>query len=326
MILDVARHKFYEGFLTLLLATLTMVVFVAVGVGEASVTPVPYSPFMSLISSATFGISFVEKAAVIILYTISVLTLSRSTIRTHIYPADTIAAMALCAVMTLPMIVGEHALREAFITLFTSLALGNMFFCFGPRRSPNHLFGAMLSASLLATVEATLIVVPIAMGIALIAARKRLREAVIVVVGMLLPLFACCYIAWLSGEGFTESLLAWWRSATTSLNYHIIDTMSIPRLCFLAYALFLTAVASIMNYAQRDTHSHVARGAWRALHLIFIFVACALLFMPAASDSLLTVAVILSATMLPTYFICNDALISVVSYIALVALAFAAAF
>ena len=122
MILDVARHKFYEGFLTLLLATLTMIVFVAVGVGEASVTPVPYSPFMSLISSATFGISFIEKAAVIILYTISVLTLSRSTIRTHIYPADTIAAMALCAVMTLPMIVGEHALREAFITLFTSLA------------------------------------------------------------------------------------------------------------------------------------------------------------------------------------------------------------
>ena len=81
-----------------------------------------------------------------------------------------------------------------------------------------------------------------------------------------------------------------------------------------------------MNYAQRDTNSHVARGAWRALHLIFIFFACALLFMPAASDSLLTVAVILSATMLPTYFISNDALFSVVSYIALVALAFAAAF
>ena len=326
MILDVARHKFYDGFLTLLLTTLTMIVFVAVGVGEGSATAMPYSPFMSMISGATFGITFLEKAATIILYAISVLSLSRSTIRTHIYPADTIAAMALCAVMTLPMIVGEHALREAFIALFTSLALGNMFFCFGPRRSPRHLFGAMLAASLLATVEATLIVVPIAMGTALILARKRLREAVIVTVGMLLPLFACFYIAWLSGEGFAESLLAWWRSAMTPLNNHIIDTMSIPRLCFLAYALFLVAVASIMNHAQRDTHSHVARGTWRAMHVIFIVVACAMLFMPAASDSLLTVAVVISSVMLPSFFVCSNAALSTLAYIALIALAFAASF
>jgi hypothetical protein len=326
MILDVARHKFYDGFITLLLTTLTMIVFVAVGVGEGSATPMPYSPLMSLISSATFGIPFLQKATVIVLYAASVLSLSRSTIRTHIYPADTIAAMALCAVMTLPMIIGEHALREAFIALFASLALGNMFFCFGPRRSPHHLFGAMFAASLLATIEAPLIVVPIAMGTALILARKRLREALIVIVGMLLPLFACFYIAWLSGEGFAESILAWWRGATTSLDYHILDSMSIPRLCFLAYVFFLTAVASIMNYAQRDDSSHAARGAWRAMQLIFMFVACALVFMPAASDSLLTVAVILSSVMLPALFVCSDAIVSTIAYIALIILAFAASF
>ena len=326
MILDVARHKFYDGFITLLITTLTMIVFVTIGIGEESAVPMPDSPFMSLVSNATFGIAFIEKAVVVILYAVSVLTLSRSTIRTHIYPTDTIAAMALCAVVTLPMIIGQHTLREAIITLFTAIALGNMFFCFGPRRSPHHLFGAMFSASMLATVEATLIVVPVAMGISLILARKRLREAVVVVVGMLLPLFAMFYITWLSGEGFADVVLKWWHSATTALDYHMLDSISIPRLCFLAYILFLTAVASIMHHAQRDTNSHVARGAWRAMHLLLVFIAFALILIPSASESLLTVTAIISAAMLPTYFVCNNAMLSAISYIALIGLAIAASF
>jgi hypothetical protein len=143
---------------------------------------------------------------------------------------------------------------------------------------------------------------------------------------MLLPLFACFYIAWLSGEGFTASALAWWRSAVTPITHHFIDSMSIPRLCFLAYALFLQVVSSLMHNAQRDTNSATSRGAWRSLHLIFFIVVLALLCMPSASDSLLTIAVILSATMLPALFVCSDAIVSTVAYIALIGLAFAALF
>ncbi len=326
MILDVARHKFYEGIATLLLTTLTLIVFVAAGIGEGATKIVAYSPFMSLVENATFGIAFIQKSITIILYMFSVLTLSRSTLRTRIYPTDTMAAMALCAIMMLPMVIGEYALREAVITLFMSMALGNMFFCVGPRRSPNRLFAAMLSAGLLATVEAPLVVVPIAMGIALIASRKRFRETLIVIVGMLLPLFACFYIAWLSGDGFAASALAWWRSAVTPITHHFIDSMSIPRLCFLAYALFLLVVSSLMHYEQRDTNTATSRGAWRSLHLIFFIVVLALLCMPSASDSLLTIAVILSATMLPALFVCSDAIVSTVAYIALIGLVFAALF
>ena len=326
MILDIARHKFYEGIATLLLTTLTLIVFVAVGVGVGATQTTDYSPFMSLMSNATFGISFIEKSLVVVLYIFSVLTLSRSTLRTHIYPADTMAAMALCAVMMLPMVVGEHALHEAVITLFMSMALGNMFFCVGARRSPNRLFAAMLSAGLLATVEASLVVVPIAMGIALIASRKRFREALIIIVGMLLPLFTCFYLAWLSGESFGASALAWWRSAVAPITHYFIDSMSRPRFCFLAYTFFLLVVSSIMHNAQSDTNTATARGAWRALHLIFVVVALALLFMPSASDSLLTVAVIISAAMLPAFFVCSNAVLSAIAYVALFALAIAAAF
>ena len=157
MILDVARHKFADGVDTLLLCTLTLIVFVAVGVDGGATEVASYSPLMSLLANATFGIPFVEKSLIVILYITSVLSLSRATLRTHIYPADTMAAMALTAVMMLPMVVGPYALHQAVIMLLSAFAIGNMLFCFGPRKSVHRLFGAMIAAGLLPVVEASLL-------------------------------------------------------------------------------------------------------------------------------------------------------------------------
>jgi hypothetical protein len=324
MILDVARHKFYEGLFTLFISTLTMIAFMVAGVGEGSTMPEPYSASMPLVYNATLGSRFLEGLIIVILYAIGVLTLSRATLRTHIYPSDTMAAMALSAVMTLPMIVGADALREAVVALCTSVALGNMLFCYGPRKSPHRLFTAMLAASMLATIEASLMVVPLAMGIALIFARKRLREAMIIVVGMLLPLFITFYIAWLGGEEFGQCALAWWRSAFIPLELNSLDSISIPRISLFGFVLILQIVASVLHFAQRDSLTSQRRGAWHALHLIFVVAACSFVLMPAASSSLLTVAVITSATMLPTFFVCNGVMLSALSYVALCALAVAA--
>lgn len=324
MIIDVARHKFYEGLFTLFATALTMIVFVAMGIGEDVAMPKPYSLSMPLVHDATFGSGFLEGLIIVILYAIGVLTLSRATLRTHIYPSDTMAAMALSAVMTLPMIVGGCALRETVVALYTSVALGNMLLCYGPRKSPHRLFGAMLAAGMLATVEASLMVVPLTMGIALVFARKRLREAMIVAVGMLLPLFTAFYVAWLGGEEFGECALAWWRSAYIPLELNSLDSISIPRLAFWGFVLILQIVASVLHIAQRDSLTSQRRGIWRALHLIFVVAVCAFVFMPAASGSLLTVAIITSATMLPTFFVCNGVMLSALSYVALCALAIAA--
>jgi hypothetical protein len=325
MILDVARHKFYEGFATLLLTTLILIVLLAIGVGEEAAWSAPASPVMSLLDQITFGIPFLNKALAVLLYATGVLSLSRATIRTHIYPADTLASMALCAVMTLPMVVGEYALREALIVLLMGIALGHMFYCYRPRFAPRHLFTTMLAAGLLPAVEASLVVVPIAIAIALIAARKRMRDALIVITAMLLPLFSCFYILWLMGEGFADSAIVWWHSITEPIEYHILDSISIARLCFLAFALFLQCIATLFQLSHRDTSTAQARGAWRALHLIFVIVACGLIFMPSASDSMITVATVITSAMLPAFFVCNGFIISTISYTALFALAFAAA-
>lgn len=325
MILDIARHKFYEGIITLLITTIVMIILLATSAGDSGIASAPDSPLMSLISSATFGSGFVEGLIAVILYIASILTLSRSTLRTHIYTADTMAPIALCSVMLLPMITTGDALHQAVVVYLMSHAMANMFYCFSHRKCFHRLFAAMVAAGTLALVDASLTIVPVTMALALIAARKKLREAVVVVVGMLLPLFAYCYVEWLRDVNFSDSLQLWWRSLVTPLSLNILDNIKLTRLIFIAFVVFLQATSVVLHIYQREIHSSVVRGSWRAMQLMFVAALCCALLLPSASDSLLTVIVMIASAMLSMYFISIGTMLSVVSYVALLSLAIAAA-
>ena len=325
MILDIARHKFYECIITLLITTIVMIILLATSAGDSGIASAPDSPLMSLISSATFGSGFVEGLITVILYIVSILTLSRSTLRTHIYTADTMAPIALCSVMLLPMITTGDALHQAVVVYFMSHAMANMFYCFSHRKCFHRLFAAMVAVGTLALVDASLTIVPVTMALALIAARKKLREAVVVVVGMLLPLFAYCYVEWLCDVNFSDSLQLWWRSLVTPLSLNILDNIKLTRLIFIAFVVFLQATSVVLHIYQREIHSSVVRGSWRAMQLMFVAALCCALLLPSASDSLLTVIVMIASAMLSMYFISIGTMLSVVSYVALLSLAIAAA-
>ena len=325
MILDIARHKFYEGLITLLAMAIVLEVLLAGSLGDSGLSLVPESRVMSLISSATLGNGFVEGAIVVIIYVLSVLSLSRFAIRTRIYPINTMAPLALCAVMMMPMLVVGDALRQAMVVMLLSIALGNMFFCFGPRRCIHRLFAAMVAAGTLAVVDGSLIVVPVVMCLALVAARKKLREALATVVGMLLPLFTFCYVEWLLGGGFGDSALEWWRGIATDLSLNILDNLTITRIIFIAFIVFLQATAMVLNFVHRDLYASVVRGAWRSLQLLFVALLGSLLLLPSAADSSLTALVVVGAASLTMYFVNCGLFAGVLSYMALISLTIAAA-
>lgn len=235
------------------------------------------------------------------------------------------APIALCSVMLLPMITTGDALHQAVVVYFMSHAMANMFYCFSHRKCFHRLFAAMVAAGTLALVDASLTIVPVTMALALIAARKKLREAVVVVVGMLLPLFAYCYVEWLCDVNFSDSLQLWWRSLVTPLSLNILDNIKLTRLIFIAFVVFLQATSVVLHIYQREIHSSVVRGSWRAMQLMFVAALCCALLLPSASDSLLTVIVMIASAMLSMYFISSGTMLSVVSYVALLSLAIAAA-
>lgn len=330
MILDVARHKFYEGFFTLAIMTIVMIamfIFSSDDVVHASTSD---SPFMALVASLTGGVVFVEKLAAVVLYMASVLTLARSAIRTHIYTADTMAPLALCAVVMLPLILVGGSLNQSVVILLLSIALGNMFHCFGPHRCFHHLFVAMVALGMLAIAVPGFVVITLAMCIALILARKRLREATITVAGMLLPMFVQCYVLWLMGEGFTDAVAELWLSMMEPWSADVVARIAtmielpIPHLVFIAFVIIMQLTSSALYLTEHDVHSPVVRGAWRAMHFIWIVTLAMTLLSTIPLWLPFTMVAVVAAVMLPMFFIRSNAMVATLVYLLLIASAIAA--
>ncbi len=328
MILDVARHKFYEGFLTLAIMTLVMIAVMVFSLDNSEIAPA--SPFMSLVTTTIKGGYFIERAAAIVMYVVSVLTLARSAIRTHIYPTNTMAPLALCTMIMFPLICTGNTLHQSTITLLTAIALGNMFYCFGPHRYTNRLFISMVAASALLVVDASFIAIPVALCIALILARKRFREAIVAITGMVLPIFTQCYVLWLVGREPSTIATQLWRDITAPWSFdiianfgYIVEHITLPRLIFVALLIIMQGVSSILYLTQRDIHSSVMRGVWRALHLIWVVALCSAFMLPTSTWMLLTIALIATSTMLPMLFVRSNVVLSTLAYIALIGCAVA---
>lgn len=331
MILDVARHKFYEGFFTLLIMTIAMIGVVAFSGGDA--TPTPNTPLMTLINSITGDIGFVKKIVTVLLYTISVLSLTRSAIRTHIYTVDTMAPLALCSVVMFPLVCVGNSLYQSIVVFLLALTLGNMFYCFGPRRCLHHLFMTMVAAGTLPLMDATFAPITLAVCLALILARKRFREAIVTVVGMLLPLFIQCYVLWFMGGEFASSIEHMWSDITTlwtgdiaERGIYIVEYISIPHLIFIGCIIFMQSVSSTLYFTEQDVHSTVVRGAWRAMHFILIVAICSTILFSTSLWQPFTIIAMVAVMMFPMLFVHYNTLISTIAYIALIACSVTALF
>ena len=317
MILDVVRHKFYEGLLVLLLATLVLSVMLLA-------TDVPLCGGMAgSIAPLGTSLAFVDTMPrllgvpiIAVLYFASVLIAARATLRVSLYPVVTMAPLALFALVLLPAIVVESPMRQALVALLFALSLSHMLRLFGPRASAVDLFGAMLAAGTMPLVDISLVAIPVAVALAIIAARATLREATIVVGGMLLPLFIYCYVEWCSGGSFGDTALAMWRNVAAAA-VSPLELITIPRLIFLGVVIFVQTMASIFYATEQELNSSAARGVWRSAHLLLVVAIASIVALPSASASLIVVVTMISVVMQPLFFMRIGSIASIVAYVLL---------
>lgn len=318
MILDVVRHKFYEGLLVLLLATLVLSVMLLA-------TDVPLCGGMAgSIAPLGASLAFVDTMprllgvpVIAVLYFASVLIAARATLRVSLYPVVTMAPIALFALVLLPAIVVESPMRQAIVALLFALSLSHMLRLFGPRASAVDLFGAMLAAGTMPLVDISLVAIPVAVALAIIAARATLREATIVVGGMLLPLFIYCYVEWCLGGSFGDTALAMWRDVAAAAAVSPLELITIPRLIFLGVVIFVQTMASIFYATEQDLNSSAARGVWRSAHLLLVVAIASIVALPSASASLIVVVTMISVVMQPLFFMRIGSIASIVAYVLL---------
>lgn len=322
MIFDVARHKFSEGLITLMLFALVAVV---TALFMADVVAVEDStPLCRAIES--FAVANPISSALLLfpMLIYSGLRFARVAVRVGLYSASSLGLLALGGVSMFACITSTNYLCLMVVVLLVSELLGRLLYCFGPEKRVSYLFTAMLSLGIMPLVDSALIPLAIALPLAVILIRGTFREAIIILVGVAFPTFVYCYLTWLFGGEFSGTFVEIWSVDDTVIGHSgLISYLTIPRLIFLGATLFLTVCSLISYYGVRVTILDSSRVVWRLLILLQILLIAMLFLAPTASPAVVVVLVLVMTLMLPQLFIRVEVLTASIIYLIWVASALA---
>lgn len=319
MIFDVARHKFAEGFITLLLFVLLATTIAAVAPWHsAELTPqvIGGAPLGVLIDNFAAEHRWVAVLLTPILYVTAVLRLARPTARLGLYSATTLAVIALAAIALFGVVLYAGYFHMLCVALLYAEMLGRLLYCFGPNMRAHRLFTSMLALGTLPLVDISFIPLALLIPIVIIVTRGTLRETTIAIVGVLLPIFAYCYITWCLGGNFGTAATEIYRALHLYARAELAEYLDLPRLVLLGALLFLQFATLAYYPSERVTLSGSARTVWRLLMLIVLALLLTLLLLPAASPAIIVALAATTAVMMPLLFIRTDAMLSALVYIA----------
>lgn len=324
MILDIARHKFYEAIITLSIFT-TIVAVRAFLVGDEMDLAIDHmAPIGSLLMRLCSEHSTIAALAAMPIFAFAALNLARSTVRAAIYTQSTIAAISLLTITLTATVATTHYPILLTTAAVAAYGIGQLIRCFGTGVRAHRLFGSMFALGLLPLLDSTLMVVTAAAALITIFLRSTMRETLITICGITLPIFIYSYIDWLVGNSFTATSLSLWSGLTTEGYTTLTEYITLPRLIFFGVMLFFYLLSLFTYISQRMALTSAVRHTWFTLHALLFIILGAMFLLPCATPSLLIVATIIIAITLPLLLQTIGMSMSVLSYIALLISAIAA--
>lgn len=314
MIFDVARHKFSEGLLTLLLFA-AMAVVTALSVGD--IVPMDGgAPLRGFVDNLSLRYPIATALAMLPMVVYAGLRYSRAAVRVGIYSASSLAPVALAGVAIFACVSVSGYLSMMVLTLLISEVLGRLLYCFGANMQIGFLFTAMLSLGALPLFDGALIPLVVAVPLIVIFVRSTLREAIITLVGVALPTFIYCYIVWLLGGDFGAAFMRVWDFGNVvSQHAAVLSYLSVQRLIFLGVTLFLDICSVIFYCGVRVTLGDTARVVWRLLITLQILLVAMLVLLPFASPAVVVALVLVMTMLLPQFFIRVDVVTATIAYL-----------
>ncbi len=325
MILDVARHKFHEGIISLIVIAIATVI---VGVARPiafDASAVAMTSWQASLYAFEQSHSVVAALLGIMLIVHASLRLSRATILSKIYPTSSMAAMSLTAVMAMAMATGGNMLSTLLVAVLTAEFIGRMLYSMRHNARLHHIFTAMMALGLMPLVDSSTLVIVVLYPLMLMSLRSRVREVVVATIGLMLPLFAFCYVAWCSGANFNDEITMLYERMMLPGAIAVEEYVTLPRLCFVAIALFLLLCVMVIYRNERLSMTLAARNSWTMMQLCAVTLVVLFSFIPSLSPASFVVVMLFVAAMLPLFFQKINPTISVAAYILLVVSAIIAA-
>lgn len=325
MIFDVARHRFSEGLLTLLLFA---VMAAAVAISAGDIVPMEGgAPLRGFVDGIAMEYPILSALAMLPIVVYAGLRYSRAAVRVGIYSASSLAPVALAGIAMFACTSVSDYLSMMVIVLLMSEVLGRLLYCFGANMRIGFLFTSMLSLGAIPLVDSSLIPLVLALLLIVVVVRGTLREAIISITGVALPTFVYCYIVWLLGGDFDVAFMDVW-SVDNAVAQHsaVLAYLTIPRLVFLGLTLFANICSIIVYRSVKVTLVDSARITWRLLIALEVLLVAMLLLMPSASPAVVAVLVLVMTMMMPQLFIRIDVYAATIAYLIWVVSALATIF
>ncbi len=298
MILDVARHKFLEAVATLFILAL-VVVFSGVLLPGGSV--LEYSgggaPLGVLVSELQHSHRVIASLLAFILTIHLSFGITRATIRSHLFVANSFATMSIIPLVLLLFATSGATLLNICVVWLAVEAIRRIFFAFSSDRRRQAVFTAMLALGVMPLMDSSLFIIVCALPLLLISLRSSLGDMVIATAGMVLPIFIYTYIVWCGGGEFVPTVEMFYERMVAVAPFNVVESISMPQI--IAGGVFtLLCILSVVLYLRNSMSMLLAtRLAWRFIISSTILLVAAFVLLPSASLSmLLLVAVLVGIT------------------------------
>lgn len=323
MILDVARHKLFEALITLVAFALATTVCTI-----AMPSSIDYSggvaPLGALIGDFQRSHNILATIIGFVLVVHLSMMATRATVRSHLYVSNSFAVMSIMPLMLMMLMTPRSALATIVVALLTAEAMRRLFYAFSSQRRKNAVFTAMLALGTLPLVDCSLLVVVATLPLIVIALRCSLRDLIIAVTGMLLPIFIYAYVVWCSGGAFGEAIISLYDAMLAPSTLAVDSYLTLPRIVSCSLLLLMGIGSVVLYMRRRMSMTLAARHIWRFMLSAVTLLAVAFALLPSTTESSYVVVAMLVCVMSPMLLLQLSTLVAILIYVTMMGFAIAA--
>lgn len=322
MIFDVARHKLIEAIITLSIIALATVIC-NIAIPSAEVVDTTTAPLGMLIAEFQQSHNIISTILGFVLIFRLSMMVTRTTVRTRIYDANSFGAMSVVPLAIMMLATPYTMLTTIVVAMLVAEAMRRIFFAFSSEQRINAIFTAMLALGTLPLIDSPLFVVVCALPLIVIALRCSLRDFIIAVVGMILPIFTYAYIVWCLGGDFGATIEMFYHSMLTPSLVDVEALFTLPRIGAIVI-LLLVGLCSVVFYAMNSRSMKPAtRHTWDFMISSVLLLCGAFVLLPSITATSLVVITMLVSTMTPMLFLRLGTLLSMLIYVVILGLSVA---
>lgn len=324
MKLDIVRQPLVVAFLTLL-------VFVAAGMGRiSSIHPVYESAdeVAFLLGSRLLLLQERWPLLLKLLCGVSVffsgIALGRVTVRYGLYSVHTYLAIPLFGLFACGVFISTAYSVEYAAAVLLLLSVRNFYAGFRNGYSFSAVFRASLYLGAIPLIYTPALVLLPVLPLAISLFKRSARESCVALFGFLLPFLIYSYVAWGLGSSFTAPAVTLWKAFLTPSGFSVSE---LPLSVLILLGTLLLAMVCVAVCYFSDLYASGSKPRTILLFNLILFILCVGLFLvPSGTSSAAALAAVPMATLLPFLLVRITRPVAMCLYIGLIGLCSASLF